>query len=87
MSLQERIQEAAEQDAVITGAKETVKQIEEVEEVVIATNTPRDIVERVQDAAADADVECTVCDADNQELGSYCMVPYTAGVVGIKSVE
>ncbi len=82
MSVTERIQQAAEQDALIIGTEESLKHIEDIEVLAIASNAPVQLEERVTTAATD-DVDVQQMDVDNKELGSLCMKPFAASVVGI----
>lgn len=82
MSFKERIQEAAEHDALVIGTKESLKNMDDLDFLAIASNAPVHIQERVSNEAAD-DVEIQHLDVDNKELGSLCMKPFSASVVGI----
>lgn len=82
MTLGRDLQEAAEEGNLIVGVEETLKNLDTVEHIVLASNTPRDLRERVQEAAED--IEIIESDVDNEELGSLCMKPFRASVVGIK---
>lgn len=84
MTIEDDIQAAAEQDSIVTGAKETIKHAPDLTRIVIAANTPPALTERVEETADEEDVEVTHLDADNVELGSLCMKPYAAAVIGIK---
>lgn len=84
MTLDERIQEAAEQDQVVIGTEESVKEMDGLETVVIAANAPAALREQVTDAAEEADTAVEEADIDSDELGSLCMKPFTASVVGLK---
>lgn len=82
MTLGSDLQEASEAGTLIVGVEETLKNVDAVEHIVLASNTPRQLRERVQEAAAD--VEIVESDVDSEELGSLCMKPFRASVVGIK---
>lgn len=82
MSVKDQIQEAAEQDALVIGTKQSIKQMSDITFLAIASNAPVQIHERIEDAATD-DVEVQTLDIDNKELGSLCMKPFAASVVGI----
>jgi ribosomal protein L30E len=82
MSVTERIQEAAEQDALIIGTEKSLKHMENIDVLAIASNAPAALQERVTAAATD-DVDVQRLDVDNKELGSLCMKPFAASIVGI----
>lgn len=82
MTLGSDLQEAAESGNLIVGIEETLKNVKSVDYIVLASNTPRELRERVQEAGAD--VEIVESDVDSEELGSLCMEPFRASVVGIK---
>lgn len=84
MTVQERIQDAAEQDALIIGANESIDNIDELDTVVLAANIPPALNDDVAEAAEDTDVTVERVDVNNDELGSLCMKPFSASVVGIK---
>lgn len=84
MTLEERIQEAAENDDIVIGTEESLKEIDRIETVILAANAPAVLREQVVDAAEDADATVEETDIDNDELGSLCMKPFTASVVGLK---
>ncbi|MFB6294811.1 MAG: ribosomal L7Ae/L30e/S12e/Gadd45 family protein [Candidatus Nanohaloarchaea archaeon] len=84
MSIEDEVQAAAETGSIIIGTEETLKHIDTVDKVVIAANAPADIRADVAAAAESADVAVTEADIDNQDLGSLCMEPFSASVVGIK---
>lgn len=83
MSVDERVQEAAEQGNLIVGTEESLKHLADIELLVLASNTPRQLQERVSHEAEDVGTEVHKLDVDNRELGSLCMKPFTASVVGI----
>jgi len=82
MTVTERIQEAAEQDALVIGTEESLKHMDDIAVLAIASNAPLQLTERVTDAASD-DTDVERLDVDNKELGSLCMKPFAASVVGI----
>ncbi len=83
MSVDERVQEAAEQGSLIVGTEESLKHLDDINLLVLASNVPRHLQEQVSQAAEGADTEIQKLDVDNQELGSLCMKPFAASVVGI----
>lgn len=83
MSVNERVQEAAEDGNIIVGTEESLKHLDDIELLVIASNAPYDLQEHVSRKAEDAGTDVQKLDVDNQELGSLCMKPFTASVVGI----
>ncbi|MFB6167125.1 MAG: ribosomal L7Ae/L30e/S12e/Gadd45 family protein [Candidatus Nanohaloarchaea archaeon] len=83
MSVEDEIQEAAESDDLVIGTDETLKS-SDLEKIVVASNTPRRIREEILEFADDEDVEVEDSDMDNRQLGSACMKPFSAAVVGIK---
>lgn len=83
--MEDDVQDAAERGAVITGTEETIKEMADLAQVVIAANIPHDLAARVRDAAEEHDVTVEEADADNHELGSLCMEPYATSVVGIRT--
>lgn len=83
MSLKQRIQDAAEQDALVIGTAESLKQMDALDTVVVASNAPRTLEEKVEAAADDSNTTLHKLRIDNGELGSLCMKPFTASVVGI----
>lgn len=82
MTLGHDLQEAAEDGTLIVGVEETLKNVGAVEQIILASNTPRELRGRVREAAEDAEI--IESDVDNEELGSLCMKPFRASVVGIK---
>ncbi|MDY6769888.1 MAG: ribosomal L7Ae/L30e/S12e/Gadd45 family protein [Candidatus Nanohaloarchaea archaeon] len=84
MSIEDELQAAAERDALVIGTEETVKAMDRLDRVVVASNAPGDIVDEVAAAAEEAGVEVGRVEADNQELGSLCMKPFAASVVGME---
>ncbi|MDY6761917.1 MAG: ribosomal L7Ae/L30e/S12e/Gadd45 family protein [Candidatus Nanohaloarchaea archaeon] len=84
MGVEDDIQGAAEDDSIVIGTEETVKHIETLDRVVVASNAPDDVVEAVARAADGTDVAVVQADADNHELGALCMEPFAASVVGIE---
>lgn len=83
MSVSERVQNAAEKDELIIGTNETIDNMDAVDTVVVASNAPADLRDAVSDAADEHDTAIEPVDLDNRELGSLCMKPFTASVVGI----
>ncbi len=84
MSVEAELQEAAETGSLVIGTEETLKDIDAVERIVLASNVPADIEQAVRDAADGAGAAVEKVDKDNRQLGSLCMKPFTASVVGIR---
>lgn len=84
MSIDEQIQAAAERGDVVIGADETVKGINGIETVVLASNTPPELETRVREAADGADADIQKLSIDNVHLGSLCGEPFAASVVGMR---
>ncbi|MFB6076963.1 MAG: ribosomal L7Ae/L30e/S12e/Gadd45 family protein [Candidatus Nanohaloarchaea archaeon] len=84
MTIADDVQEAAEDGNVVIGTEETVKAIDSLERVVLAHNVPDECAEAVAVAADGTDTVVEHVDVDNAELGSLCMKPFTASVVGLK---
>ncbi|MDY6777161.1 MAG: ribosomal L7Ae/L30e/S12e/Gadd45 family protein [Candidatus Nanohaloarchaea archaeon] len=87
MSVREHVQEASQEDRVVVGTKETLKHVDELEEVVIASNTPDGIVADVEEAAETNDVDVEVFDGSNADLGSLCGRPFAATTIGIREAS
>lgn len=83
MSVKERVQQAAEQESLVIGVEESLKHIDDIEFLVIASNTPSTLQQRVAEAAPETEIH--QLDVDNHELGSLCMKPFAASVVGIRT--
>ncbi|MDY6770360.1 MAG: ribosomal L7Ae/L30e/S12e/Gadd45 family protein [Candidatus Nanohaloarchaea archaeon] len=86
MSFKEELQSAAEDDRLVVGTSETIKQMDDLERVIVAGNAPAELADRVRDAADGTDLDVEVFDGTNQELGSLCRKPFAASTVGIKKV-
>lgn len=84
MGIEEEIQEAAENGELIVGTDETLKAAGSVQTIVIASNTPPGIEAEIMEAVEGEDVEVQHLDADSDTLGSLCMEPFSAAVVGIQ---
>ncbi|MCJ7478752.1 MAG: ribosomal L7Ae/L30e/S12e/Gadd45 family protein [Candidatus Nanohaloarchaeota archaeon QJJ-7] len=83
MSIDKELQEAAETGSLVVGTDETIKHIDSLDRIVLASNVPEDIEDEVRGEAGDGtDIE--MAEVDNQELGSLCMKPFSASVVGIE---
>jgi large subunit ribosomal protein L30e len=86
MDFKEELQQAAEKDRLVVGTKQTIKQMADLDEIVLAANIPDELGDRVREAADDADVSVEVFDGTNADLGSLCGKPFAASTVGIKKV-
>lgn len=86
MSVREKITSAVEEDRVVIGLKESLKTMDDLDEVIVASNTPDDIRDEVEDAADEADAEFHLFEGTNETLGSLCGEPFAASTVGIKKV-
>ncbi|MCJ7429040.1 MAG: ribosomal L7Ae/L30e/S12e/Gadd45 family protein [Candidatus Nanohaloarchaeota archaeon QJJ-5] len=84
MSLRDTISTAADNDRIVTGTNETIEELDELDQVVVAANAPASLRERVQDAADGADVEILEFDGLHTKLGGLCGQPYAVAVLGIK---
>lgn len=84
MGVKEELQEAAENGSLVIGTEETLKDMESLDKVIMASNVPRDVEEEVGDAAEDAGVEVEKAGVDNRQIGSLCMKPFSTSVVGIQ---
>lgn len=84
MGVEDELQAAAEEGNLVIGTEETVKEMERIDRVVIAANAPADIEDAVREAADDADTPVEAVDQDSRQLGSLCMKPFAASVVGIR---
>lgn len=84
MSLRDTINSAADNDRIVTGTNETIEQIEDIDQVVIAANAPSSLRDRVMDAADDAGIEVVEFDGVHTKLGGLCGQPYAVAVAGIK---
>jgi ribosomal protein L30E len=86
MGVRDQITSAVEEDRVVIGLKESLKSIDDLDQVVVASNTPDDICEEVEDAADEAGAEFHLFEGTNETLGSLCGEPFAASTVGIKKV-
>lgn len=86
MSIEKEIKQAAKEERTIIGSKETLKNKEELEKVVIASNAPEEIVKKIDEELGEG-VEILNYQGNNKELGSLCGKPFTVATVGIKEPE
>ena len=86
MEIKEQIKKASKDGRTIIGSKETLKNIEEVEKVIFASNSPEDIVKKIKDNLSD-EAEVVVFEGSNSELGSVCGKPFNIATVGIKKKQ
>lgn len=84
MTIEDEIQDAAEQNELVVGTEETLKRMDDLERVVIASNYPDSRAGEVVETAEDADVAVERAEFDSGELGSLCMKPFTVAVVGLE---
>ncbi len=84
MSIEEELQEAAETGSLVIGTEETLKAMDALDAVVLASNAPPEAEQEVVDGAEEAGVEVHRVEADNRQLGSLCGKPFSASVVGMK---
>lgn len=84
MGIEEELQAAEESGSLVIGTEETLKELESLETIVLASNAPLETEEEVAEQADEAGVEVHRAEADNRQLGSMCMKPFSASVVGIK---
>ncbi|MDY6769051.1 MAG: ribosomal L7Ae/L30e/S12e/Gadd45 family protein [Candidatus Nanohaloarchaea archaeon] len=84
MGIEDDVQAAAETGSVVIGTEETIKNIDGLDRVVVASNAPADVVEAVAAAADGTETAVVQAAVDNHELGALCMEPFAASVVGIE---
>ncbi len=85
MDIKKQIKKADKDNRTIIGSKETLKNIEELEKVIIANNAPKDIVENIEESLGDT--ELIEFQGTNKDLGSMCGKPFNVATVGIKEKQ
>jgi len=84
MDIKQTIQERKREGGLIIGTKETLKQQEELESVIVASNIPHDLRDQLE---GELDVEIHDYNGSNDDLGSICGKPFAVATVGIKPPE
>ncbi len=85
MNIKKMVKRATKDGRVIIGSKETLKNMGEIEKVILASNSPDKIVKKIQDNVEDA--ELIEFQGNNRELGSICGKPFNVTTVGIKEKQ
>ena len=82
----EQIRSLLEQDKLIIGLRETKRKLakEQLSAVLVAANAPEQDAEAMRDYAEMSDVECTVLDTRNDQLGTICRKPFPISFIGVK---
>lgn len=86
MNIKKQIKKASKDGRTFIGSKETIKNNEEMEKVILASNTPQEIVKKITDKLSD-EAEVVTFEGSNKELGSVCGKPFNVTTVGIKRKE
>lgn len=79
--MREKIKKAKKEGRIIIGYKETLKNLEEVEEVLLARNTPLNTKKRLKKRAGDKIKEI---DLTNMIVGEILGKPFSVSCLGIK---
>ncbi|MCJ7450671.1 MAG: ribosomal L7Ae/L30e/S12e/Gadd45 family protein [Candidatus Nanohaloarchaeota archaeon QJJ-9] len=87
MKWRDEVETAAEEDRIVIGTDETIKNKEDVKKIVFASNAPERLTRKVRDAFSGSDTEFVESDFNNKELCSLCGESFTASVVGVEEEE
>ena len=86
MDIKKEIKRSNKDGRTVIGSKETLKNIEDIEKVILASNAPQDIVKKIGDKTGE-EAEVVRFEGSNKELGSVCGKPFNVSTVGIKRKE
>jgi len=81
MDIEQTIQQRKRDDGLVIGTKETLKNKDELESVVIASNIPVDLRDELEQ---ELDIELTEYSGSNHDLGSLCGKPFSVATVGLR---
>lgn len=65
------------------GYRETLKKIDKVEKIYIASNCPEEIMEEIKEKAKKAKVKVKVLNLKNYELQELCKKPFSISVISV----
>lgn len=84
MDIEQTIQQRKRENGLVIGTKETLKQQEELDSVIVASNIPHDLRDQLED---ELDVDIHEYSGSNKDLGSICGKPFAVATVGIEQPE
>lgn len=85
MDLDTEIGKAAREDRVVVGFNETFKKLDSLDSVVLASNAPVELAEKIRKEAGEDKI--LEFDGNNEDLGSICGKPFSASVVGLEEED
>ncbi len=86
MDIKKQIKKATKDDRTVIGSKETLKNIEEMEKVIVASGVPEEVLKNVEEGL-DSETELVRFEGSNKKLGSMCGKPFNVATVGIKKKQ